>query len=104
MTDCKVIPHRLHGFEIYLERATLVFESGAIHLSILTSDGKKEIPTLHGGDDPINAFTAEIQAAVQGVAAGKQSELLSGQLARDALVLCHKECESVRTGKIVTVS
>jgi hypothetical protein len=29
--------------------------------------------------------------------------LLSGQLARDALVLCHKECESVKTGKVVAV-
>ena len=30
---------------------------------------------------------------------GDMPPLLSGQLARDALVLCFKECESVKTGK-----
>jgi len=28
---------------------------------------------------------------------------LSGKLARDALVLCHKECESVKTGMAVAI-
>jgi predicted dehydrogenase len=93
----------VHGFEIYLERATLVFESGAIPLTVYTADGKMERPTLAGGDDPINAFTAEIETAVQGVLTGKEPDFLSAQLARDALVLCHKECESVRTGQIVSV-
>ena len=49
------------------------------------------------------AFTAEIQTAVNGIRDGKEPDLLSGQLARDALVLCHRECESVRTGKVVEV-
>ena len=35
--------------------------------------------------------------------AGKEPDLLSGQLARDALVLCHRECDSVTTGKAVDV-
>jgi hypothetical protein len=30
-------------------------------------------------------------------------DLLSGRLARDALVLCHKECQSVRAGEAVAV-
>jgi len=30
-------------------------------------------------------------------------DLLSGQLARDALVMCLNECESVRTGRVVTI-
>ena len=38
-----------------------------------------------------------------GVIAGKEPALLSGQLARDALVLCHREIESVKTGKPVAV-
>jgi hypothetical protein len=29
--------------------------------------------------------------------------LLSSQLACDALVLCHKECESVLTGRVVNI-
>jgi predicted dehydrogenase len=94
----------VHGFEIYLERATLVFESGATPLTLLTADGKVKVPKLKGGTDPVAGFTAEIQAAVDGVAAGKEPELLGGKLARDALVMCHKEIQSVRSGKPVAVS
>jgi predicted dehydrogenase len=93
----------VHGFEIYLERATLIFESGAVPLTILGADGSVQRPALTGGDDPTEAFTAELQAVVQGVASGKEPDLLRGELARDALVLCYKECESVRTGKLVAV-
>jgi predicted dehydrogenase len=93
----------VHGYELYLERATLVYESGTAPLTVLTADGKAEQPQLPGGGDPITAFTAELQAACDGVAAGRAPDLLSGQLARDALVLCHRECESVRTGRSVAV-
>jgi predicted dehydrogenase len=93
----------VHGYEIYLERATLTYESGTCQLTVLHADGRIERPTLAGGDDATTAFTAEIQAAVDGVRTGREPDLLSGKLARDALVLCHRECESVRTGKIVTV-
>jgi predicted dehydrogenase len=93
----------VHGFEIYLERATLVYESGAVPLTVLTADGKVDQPQLPGGDDVTAAFTAELQTAVDGVRAGRAPELLSGKLARDALVLCYKECESVRTGEPVAV-
>jgi predicted dehydrogenase len=94
----------VHGYEIYLEKATLVYESGTCPLTVLTADGKAEQPQLAGGDDATTAFTLEIQAAVDGVTAGKEPDLLSGKLARDALVLCHKECESVRSGKAVVVA
>jgi hypothetical protein len=93
----------VHGFEIYLEKATLVYDSGGTPLTLLTADGKSKAPKLKGGDDPLGGFTAELQAAVDGVASGKEPALLSGQLARDALVLCHRECQSVRTGKVVSV-
>src|SRR5262249_55620027 len=93
----------VHGYEIYLERATLVYESGATPLTVLSADGRAEQPQLPGGGDPITAFADEIQTAVDGVASGKEPDLLSGQLARDALVLCHKEIESVRTGTAVRV-
>jgi predicted dehydrogenase len=94
----------VHGFEIYLERATLLFESGAVPLTVLSADGKVEQPPVSGGGDPTGAFTLEIQAAVNGVTAGKEPDLLSGKLARDALVLCYKECESVRSGRAVAVT
>jgi predicted dehydrogenase len=93
----------VHGYELYLERATLVYESGTAPLTVLTADGKAKQPKLPGGGDATTAFTLELQAAVNGVNARKAPDLLSGQLARDALVLCYKECESVRTGRAVAV-
>jgi predicted dehydrogenase len=93
----------VHGYEIYLEKATLVYESGTAPLTVLTADGKSEQPRLDGGDDATAAFTLELQASVDGVRAGRAPDLLSAQLARDALVLCHKECQSVKTGEAVTV-
>ncbi len=92
-----------HGFEIYLEKATLVYDGGGIPLTMLAPDGKAFQPELPGGGDPLSAFTDEIQAAVEGVRSGKEPDLLSGKLARDALVLCHRECESVKAGKAVSV-
>ena len=93
----------VHGYQIYLEKATLAYDSGGTPLTVFTPDGKSSQPELSGGGDPISAFTAELQAAVNGVVSGKEPDLLSGQLARDALVLCHKECESVKSGKMVSL-
>jgi predicted dehydrogenase len=93
----------VHGYEIYLEKATLVYESGTCPLTLYTEDGKAEQIQLGGGADATTAFTLELEAAVAGVESGKEPDLLSGKLARDALVLCHKECESVRTGRAVAI-
>jgi predicted dehydrogenase len=93
----------VHGFEIYLEQATLVFESGVCPLTVLHADGRTEKPGFPEGDDGTEAFTTELQTAVEGVRAGKEPDLLSGTLARDALVLCHKEIASVKLGKMVDV-
>jgi predicted dehydrogenase len=94
----------VHGYEIYLEKATLTYESGTCPLTVLHADGRSERPSLAGGGDATIAFTAELQTAVDGARTGREPDLLSGKLARDALVLCHRECESVRSGKIVAVS
>jgi predicted dehydrogenase len=94
----------VHGYEIYLDKATLTYTSGTCPLTVLHADGRTERPVLAGGDDATTAFTAEIHAAVDGVRTGREPDLLSGKLARDALVLCHRECESVRSGKIVAVA
>jgi predicted dehydrogenase len=91
----------IHGYEIYLEHATLEFMNGP--LTVYTADGKSEKPKLLGGDDPISAFTVELQTAVDGIKNGTEPALLSGTLARDALVLCHREIESVKSGKILTI-
>ena len=94
----------VHGFEVYLEKATLVFESGTCPLSLYTTDGKIEQVALGSDGDPITAFTHEIQAAVDGVSAGKEPDLLSGKLAHNALVMCQRECESVTTGRAVSLA
>ncbi len=94
----------VHGYEIYLEKATLVCDSGGTPLTVFTPDGKSTRPDLGGSGDPVDSFTLEIQAAVDGVSSGKEPDLLSGQLARDALVLCHRECQSVLAGHAVSVA
>ncbi len=92
----------VHGFELYLERATVTYESGTCPLTVLHADGKSEV-VPQGSADAVDSFAAEIQLAADGVAAGKAPDALSGKLARDALVMCLKECESVREGRAVKV-
>ena len=94
----------VHGFEVFMEKATLLYDSGGTPLTLLAADAQVTQPALPGGGDPLSAFADELQAAVNGVSSGNEPDLLSAQLARDALVLCHRECESVKTGKIVAVS
>jgi predicted dehydrogenase len=100
-----------HGLEIYLERATLSFEfanlAGQPHvatpLSVILPDGTVERPEL-GSGDPIDSFAAELEVAVAAVASGTPAAQLSGDLARQALRLCHAEVESVKTGRAVAIS
>ena len=100
-----------HGFEFFLEEATLAFEFAvlaeqphlALPLSVIRSGGRIERPELPEGD-PIAAFTAELSAAAASVESGTPAPELSGELARRALVLCHAEVESVETGRPVPVS
>jgi predicted dehydrogenase len=94
----------VHGYEIYLERATLAYDSGGTPLTVFTADGKARQPKIKGSGEATAAFTAELQEAVDAVIEEREPDLLSAQLARDALVLCFKECQSVRTGKAVAIS
>lgn len=92
-----------HGYEIYLEKATLLYDSAGTPLTLLTADGKSAQPALAGGGDALSAFTDELQTAVEGARTGKEPDLLRGQLARDALVLCHRECDSVKRGVPISI-
>ena len=100
-----------HGFEIYLDKATLAFEFAnlggqghvAMPLSVIRADGTVERPEL-GSGDPVDGFVRELTVAVQAVATGRPAPQLSGDLARQALRLCLAEIESVRTGGIVELS
>jgi predicted dehydrogenase len=102
-----------HGFEIHLEQATLLYEFAVIGgkgellmpLTVLTGDEKENVvrPEVGGGDE-ITAFQAEIEEAARSIESGKPSPILGGDLARDAIILCHKQTESVRGKRAVPVS
>ncbi len=97
-----------HGFEIYLEKATLLYDFAVIGgepatlmpLTVLTQDGKVDRPELSGGD-AIWPFEKELTEVVQAVQKGTASPLLTGALARDAVVICQKETEAVVSGQTV---
>jgi len=99
-----------HGYEIYLERATLLFDYAAIGkgqdaltpVTVLGANGRVTRPKL-GAGDPVDAFVAELKEVVRAVRTGVPSPLLAGELARDALVLCHKQTQAVQRGRAVRV-
>jgi len=99
-----------HGFEIQLEKATLLFEFAVVDgnpelmmpLSLLTEDGKVFRPEL-GSGDPVNAFEAEIREVVNAIQTNTPSPILAGNLAQDAVILCNKQTESARTGERVEI-
>jgi predicted dehydrogenase len=101
-----------HGFEIHLEKATLYFDLAVLAggtlqitpLTLLDSKGKAEQPKMPPGDPMLLAFDAEIKEVSRSVTSGQPSPLLSGELARDAIVLCHKQTQAVKSGKTVKVS
>jgi predicted dehydrogenase len=98
-----------HGFEIHLERATLHFEFAGFKdgpevmpLKVLTADGKVVRPQL-GDGDPVRGFEGEIAEVVRCVQNGHPSAILSGDLARDAVVMCHRQTESARERRTVKI-
>ena len=99
-----------HGFEIHTADATLQFESAVIDgvaetlmpLTALAGEGRVERPDL-GDGDAVEPFVAELREVARCAAANRPSRILGGDVARDALILCHCQAESVRTGKAVAV-
>ena len=96
----------LHGFEIYLEKATLLFEGGTIGnepagtpLTVLNNKGKALRPKL----PEVDPFVAELTEVTRSIKSGTVSALLGGDLARDALTLCHKQTQSVQRGRAVKI-
>ena len=99
-----------HGFEINLEKATLLFDFSVLGdkgvtsmpLTMLDAKGKVTQPEL-GSGDPIDSFVAELTEATKAVRSGKPSALLNGELARDALILGQRQTQSVVKQKKVAV-
>ncbi len=88
-----------HGYDVYLEDATLRFNSSGQPLTLFTADGKECTPETPTDD----GFIAEIRYAVDCVLNNKDPEILSGKSARDSLYLCLKEMESVASGVEVRI-
>ena len=89
-----------HGYDVYFEDATLKYNSSWGQPPVLlTKDGQKRRPRLPGRD----GFIGELQEAVDAVRAGKVSQILSGQSARNSLLLCLREIQSARSGRRVRV-
>lgn len=96
-----------HSFEIFLERATIQYDAGTYGeawvvnrpLTLIASDGAVTNPAPGGSTEWCAAFTDELQTAIDSVQAGVAAPILSGELAHDALRLCHAEAESIATGR-----
>jgi predicted dehydrogenase len=100
-----------HGFEIHLEKATLYYDFTVLaggkqqetKLTVLDFKGKVDQPKMPPGDPMLLAFDAEIPEVVKSAASDKPSPILAGALARDAIVLCHKQTQAVKTGKTTKI-
>jgi len=96
------------AFEIHLEQATLLFDFAVIGddprvlmpLTVLDTRDRVQCPKL-GPSDPVRAFELELKEVVRAIRTARPSQILGGDLACDAVTLCHKETQSLRTGRIV---
>jgi predicted dehydrogenase len=99
-----------HGYEIHLERATLLFDFAiinrepvtAIPVTVLSADGKVSRPKLRGGD-PVESFIKELAAAARVIDSGESCPTLSAELAADSLAICEAETRSLVRGRIARV-
>jgi predicted dehydrogenase len=93
-----------HGFEIHLERATLLFE-----FAVLAGEGRLLCPPTVldergaarqldlGAADPMDAFEAELRHVLECLEQDYESDILAAPLAKDAIRLCHMQADSLRS-------
>jgi predicted dehydrogenase len=91
-----------HGFEIHFERATLLFD-----FAVIGGEGKYLCPpTLLdesgaavavdvGDGDPMRSFETELRTVVECVRDNRDSDILGGYLAADAIRLCQMQADSI---------
>lgn len=103
----------MHAFEAYFDKATLTHsvatepesidaadhQSGHQRLTVYHDDGAVTFPSFEG----VDGFASELQHIVDCIIADKDSDIVSGQQARDSLALVLLEGESVSSGRIVAV-
>jgi predicted dehydrogenase len=98
-----------HGFEVHFEKATILMDFSVIDdkpvvsmpCTVLADDDSVEHPEFGDGDPMMDAFVIEITRVAEAVNSGRPAEFLMGDLARDAIIICQKQTESVRTGRRV---
>lgn len=92
-----------HGYEVHFEKATILCESFmGMDVTVLSEDGKVEKPSLPDLGD-YGSFINEITEVKNAIESGVPSPMLDGQLARDAVVICYKEIESITTHKRIEI-
>ena len=100
-----------HGFELYFENATLLFDAGTYGgewvvsrpLSIVGNDGTCAPVELSADTSWCGAFTTEIQTAVDHLQNGADPGPLCSGLALDALKMCYAETKSIESGQVVDI-
>ncbi|MDG1873820.1 MAG: Gfo/Idh/MocA family oxidoreductase [Mariniblastus sp.] len=97
-----------HGYEIHLEQATIQFDFQAfadqaetMPVKLLTEDGEVHRPEL-GDGDPIYGFAREIQEVANCLSENRNSKILNGALARDAIEICQMQAQSVKERKFIS--
>ena len=99
-----------HAFEIHLEKATLVFDFAVIggeakYLcppTVLRNNGRAQGAKLSSGD-PMDAFVSELGEVSRCIRNDSESLVLSSELAHDAVVLCHKQTQSLKKNQKVKI-
>jgi predicted dehydrogenase len=84
--------------EVHFEKATIVLDGAGT--TILSEDGKAlsaELPAL----DDVSIFANELSELTDSVSQGRVSPILSGTLARDALLIALKEMEAIQKRQAV---
>ena len=79
-----------HGYEVFFEKGSFLYDSMyGQPILLLTADGKKTTPKRNFPD----AFTGELQHAVDCIQKDVKSPILTGESVRDALRLCLLESD-----------
>ena len=90
-----------HGYDVYFERAHLRYNSAVSpQVTVYPEGGGSETLTPRIED----GFVAQLQTAVNGVAAGRLPEAISGRSARNSLAIVLAEAESVRSGREIAIA
>ncbi|MBV9866378.1 MAG: Gfo/Idh/MocA family oxidoreductase [Abitibacteriaceae bacterium] len=90
-----------HGYDIYLEKATLQYNNlfTGDDIWLYPEKGQKRVLRPRRKE----AFVAQLQHATECVAANRESDIIAAPLARQALAVCLQEQKSVLTGKAVNI-